>query len=34
MKLDVEGMEDKVFIGMKDTILKFKPIILYEAWKD
>ena len=34
MKLDVEGMEDKVFIGMKNTILKFKPIILYEAWKD
>jgi FkbM family methyltransferase len=34
MKLDVEGMEDKVFTGMKDTIIKLKPIILYESWEN
>jgi len=34
MKLDVEGMEPNVFIGMANTIKKYKPIILFEAWKD
>jgi FkbM family methyltransferase len=33
MKIDVEGMETKVFMGMKDTIKKFKPVILFESWK-
>ena len=34
MKLDVEGMEPNVFIGMSNTIKTYKPIILFEAWKD
>ena len=31
MKADIEGMEDKLFIGMKETIMKFRPIITFES---
>jgi len=34
MKIDVEGMEEKVFIGMKNTIQKYKPVILLESFQE
>lgn len=33
IKIDVEGMESKVLIGGKHTILNYKPIILFELLK-
>jgi FkbM family methyltransferase len=33
MKIDVEGMEEDVLEGSKDTILKFKPIMIIEIIK-
>jgi len=32
MKIDVEGMEQKVFMGMRETIKKFRPKILFESF--
>ena len=31
MKADIEGMEDKLFKGMEKTIMKYRPIILFES---
>jgi FkbM family methyltransferase len=33
IKIDVEGMEEDVLEGSKDTILKFKPILMIEIIK-
>lgn len=32
IKIDVEGMEEKVLMGAKNTINKYRPIILFELW--
>ena len=32
IKIDVEGMEQKVFTGMRETIQKFRPRILFESF--
>ena len=32
IKLDVEGHEENVIIGGRNTILKHKPVILFEVW--
>ena len=34
MKADIEGMEDKLFKGMEKTIMKYRPIILFESHPD
>jgi len=34
IKIDVEEMESSVFRGMENTIKKFKPIILFESFKE
>lgn len=34
LKLDVEGMEEDVLRGAKNTIYKFKPIIVFEAFEN
>ncbi|SNB81681.1 MULTISPECIES: FkbM family methyltransferase [unclassified Agrobacterium] len=32
IKIDVEGVEDAVLRGAKDTIKKFEPVIIFENW--
>ena len=34
MKIDVEGYETLVIEGAMNTIIKFKPVIVMEVWKD
>lgn len=34
LKMDVENMEKELIIGAKKTILKFKPIILFESHEE
>jgi hypothetical protein len=32
MKIDVEGMESQVFMGMADTLTMHKPTIVFESF--